>query len=250
MLTMGIKQKVFPQFLNKYRSNSEFTKKIITNNELFFCNPLEFNDPFDCNTPVSTTTPLSDIKEWLRLFAKFEDDSIDRIAEIIQKDPSFMEKETKKALGKSGICCFSTLEDSILQWSHYSDYHRGMCFKFDLTKDTEFFYTPLIVQYKNVMQHYNHFSHRDKIVEYLVQAKFSDWSYESEVRIVKPEIGNENRLVKFKDDALAEIIFGTNTPLRVIDEYVGLCTKYKPAVKFFKMKLSSGLHYGLEKHIL
>ena len=250
MITLGVKQKVFPQFLNKYRSNSAFTKRIITASELYFCNPLEFNDPYDCNTPINRETPLEDVKNWLKLFAKADDAVIDELATRIQNDPSFMEKETKKTIAKTGICCFSTLDDSILQWSHYSEYHRGMCFKFDITQDTEFFYNPLIVHYKNVMQHYNHFSHRDKIVEYLVQAKFSDWSYESEVRVVKPEIGETNRLLKFKDPALLEIIFGTNTPLAVMEEYMELCRKHKPHIRFFKMKLSSGLHYGLEKHAL
>lgn len=252
MIIVGVNQNVYPQFLNKYRANSPFTKKIITDNELFFCNPLEFNDPYDCNTPISKSTPIPDIKKWLAKVGIFPED-IDHLAGVFQSNPTLMETETKKVLASTGICCFSTLEDSILQWSHYSDYHRGMCFKFDITEDPEFFFLPLIVHYKSLMQHYNHLIHNKKIVEYLIQAKFSDWSYESEVRVVKyPDTvtANKGRLFKFKSKALSEIIFGTNTSQSIIDEYMDLCKQHKPHVKFYRMKLSSGLHYGLEKHNL
>ena len=33
------------------------------------------------------------------------------------------------------ICCFSTDEKSILMWSHYADYHKGICLRFRAIKD-------------------------------------------------------------------------------------------------------------------
>lgn len=53
MILVGVNQKSYPQFLNKYRSDDKNTRRIIMDNELCFSNPLIFNDPYDCNTPIN-----------------------------------------------------------------------------------------------------------------------------------------------------------------------------------------------------
>lgn len=111
---------------------------------------------------------------------------------------------------------------------------------------------PLIVSYRKVMQHYNHFNQADKIVEYLIQSKSDDWSYESEVRVVKPEneISNNggSRLFKFKDSCLKEVIFGVATPDEIKEKYRDLCSdNNKGHVQFFDMELDNGVHYKLNK---
>ena len=233
------------------RSDNAFTENIITNNELWFNNPLEFNDPYDCNTPININTPLSDIKKWLSSVGVYQQ-NIDSLALQVQQNPNIMKEATENAMKKSGICCFSTLEDSILQWSHYSDYHKGICLKFDILEDADFFSIPIIVSYRQVMQHFNHFVHANEVVDYLIQPKFHDWSYESEIRVVKSEAhikANKNmRGFKFKDSALKEVIFGKNTPDTVIVKYRQLCANNnKGHINFFKMKLGSGIHYQLVK---
>lgn len=251
ILTIGVNQKAYPQYLFKYRSDGPFTENIITNNELWFNNPLEFNDPYDCNTPINTNTPLADIKIWLKDMG-IDPQNIDSLAIDVQKNPDIMKDATEHAMKSSGICCFSTLENSILQWSHYSDYHKGICLKFDILEDPEFFMIPVIVSYRQVMQHYNHYIHAPHIVDYLIQPKFHDWSYESEIRVVKMErniIDNGNkRGFKFNDKALKEVIFGTNTPAGIINKYKNLCANNnKSHTLFYKMELGKGLHYELIK---
>lgn len=163
-----------------------------------------------------------------------------------------MKDSTGKALSKTGVCCFSTMDDSILQWSHYSNYHTGVCLKFDILKDPDFFNTLIIVSYRKIMHHYNHFTQSNKIVEYVIQPKFSDWAYESEIRVVKPETlmkqNNGNRTFKFKNIALKEVIFGANTPNSVKTKYKQLCANNnKTHVQFYKMELDNGVHYKLNK---
>lgn len=251
IMKIGVEQNQYPRHLLKYRSENTNTQKIITQNELYFSNPLDFNDPFDCNTPINTNTSLEDIKLWLNstgVFPQF----IDEYAEKLQNNPNLMKEETEKAMSKTGICCFSTLEDNILQWSHYADYHRGICLKFDITEDPDFFMTPIIVAYRQVMQHYNHFCHQNSIIEYLIKPKYHEWSYESEIRIVKPDqIMQKNggkRTFKFKDKALKEIIFGIKTPDNIISKYRQLClNNNKEHVVFSKMELGKGTHYALNK---
>ena len=102
------------------------------------------------------------------------------------------------------------------------------------------------------MQHYNHFTQSQKIVEYLIQPKFHEWSYESEIRVVKPETlmqqNGNNRAFKYKDSALREVIFGTKTPAAVKNKYRQLCANHnKGHVQFFEMQLDNGVHYKLNK---
>ncbi|MNK65759.1 hypothetical protein D3C87_850610 [compost metagenome] len=253
-LLMGIEQKSIPRFLNKYRVDDDNTRKIITENELWFSDPLVFNDPYDCNTPIHKKTSLENIKKWLRSIS-LPEPSIELAAKELKNNPDLMKEKTMNVISRVGICCFSTLEDSILQWSHYSNYHHGVCFKFDLTMDPSFFLTPLVVSYKNVMQHYNHFTVRDRIFEYLIQTKFSAWSYESEVRIIKQHSdidgNNKSRAFKFESRALIEIIFGVKTPKNIIREYKKLCKgNGKSHVKFSQMRLGDGVHYELKKRLI
>jgi Protein of unknown function (DUF2971) len=250
-LTTGVNQKAYPQFLFKYRSDSSFTENIFKNNELWFCNPLDFNDPYDCNTPINVDTPLAEIKKWL-IDVGIHPEGINELAARLKQNPNIMKIETERAIKNTGVCCFSTLDDSILQWSHYSDYHKGICIKFDILEDPNFFMIPVIVGYRQIMQHYNHFINSNQIIEYLIKPKFHDWSYESEIRVVKIEkLIHENgnkRAFRFKESALKEVIFGTNTPDPIITKYRQLCANHnKGHVQFYKMELGTGAHYQLIK---
>jgi hypothetical protein len=252
IVRIGVAQKSFPRYIFKYRqAEDDNTKRIITDNELWFSNPLLFNDPYDCNIPISSETSLDDIRRWLDSIS-IAPDSIDSLSVKLKENPNFMSETTRNAISKLGVCCFSTMDDSILQWSHYSNYHKGICLKFDLNEDSEFFLTPVIVSYRKLMQHYNHFCHSKNIVDYLIKPKFYEWCYESEIRIVKTseQISNNSnsRAFKFKDEALKEVIFGTNTPEPVITHYKQLCQQNdKSHIQFYKMKLGSGTHYKLIK---
>ena len=102
------------------------------------------------------------------------------------------------------------------------------------------------------MQHYNHFTQSKNIVDYLIRPKFHEWSYESEIRIVKTaqniRDNSGNRAFKFNENALKEVIFGTKTPDAIITKYKQLCANNnKGHVQFYKMELGAGVHYELLK---
>lgn len=251
LIQIGVDAKSYPQHIFKYRSDNDKTERIITNNELWFSNPLLFNDPYDCNTPINIATSLADIKSWLTKVGVAQA-IVDDLADKLQRNLNLMKQETEKGMGELGVCCFSTMDNSILQWSHYSDYHKGICLKFDITEDAAFFLIPVIVAYRKVMQHYNHFTQSKNIVDYLIRPKFHEWSYESEIRIVKTAqsiLDNSgNRAFKFNDIALKEVIFGSKTPNTIIEKYRQLCAdNNKGHVQFYKMELGTGVHYELVK---
>ena len=244
------------QYLYKYRSIDKNTKRIITDNELYFSSPADFNDPYDCNIPIEKNSSEENIrKHMLRNISESSEEELDRDVKRIKEDPNFLHEIIKKYLNDfCGICCFSKLYDSILMWSHYADYHKGICLKFDITKDPDLFSINLPVHYSRKLPVFDLFSCQDKIFNKLIQPKFMAWKYESEVRIFKGKKDLENnkltnqRIFKFKNEALQEIIFGTNASEKDIKIIKKLCEKSdKNHVKFSKMQLKQEKLYGLEK---
>lgn len=251
------------RYLYKYRAIDENTKRIITDNELFFNNPEKFNDPYDCNIPIENNPSEEDVKK--HMMEQLPDSSEEELAQDVKKiksDPNYVSRTVQQYLHKNcGICCFSTLYDSILMWSHYADYHKGICFKFDTNKDPDFFRIILPVHYSQILPRFDLFTCDGRVFEKLVQTKYAVWSYESEIRIFKGKKDLQNnmknkktaddeleRVFKFKSEALEEIIFGEKTSDEDIKIIKKLCEKSgKEHVKFSRMKLVDGIHYGLER---
>ena len=100
---------------------------------------------------------------------------------------------------KARISCFSSINDSILMWSHYGDSHRGVCFEFEENRD--FFKK---VRYSNKRVNISlsdaisrvlafdfineRLSYQDKkfsnIMLEPLYTKSKEWSYENEIRCV------------------------------------------------------------------
>lgn len=249
-----IKQGLIPCYLYKYKTINQFTHSIIANNEMYFSSPANFNDPYDCNIPIDSTSSDENIRDWILSNGGNEED-VPVFIQHFRNNPDYVPTIIKKHIKANGISCFSKLYDSILMWSHYADYHKGICLKFDITKDPFFFLTPFPVIYSQFLPHYNHFCNGEQQIPQILRTKFAGWGYEQEIRVVKEEdeiLGNKNstnpRIFKFKNEALIEIIFGTNTSEEDIKIIKKLCEKSgKNHVKFSKMKLKEGIYYGLEK---
>jgi len=86
------------------------------------------------------------------------------------------------------------------------------------------------------------------LVQFLVGTKSAEWTYENEVRIVRPKKQFEKYRgsVPFKKECLAEVIFGYKANL---DEALDLKKKMQVfgySCNFFKMNLRKDT-FGLEK---
>lgn len=126
-------------------------------------------------------------------------------------------------INKCGISCFAGNNDSILMWSHYTDSHKGICIKFDINEDPEFFILPLQVKYSENYPEYNHIrENRTNLIEKFFQTKAECWKYENEIRVLKPL---QNGNVKFRKEVVKEICFGINTNNEQILYYKRLIKK-------------------------
>ena len=117
---------------------------------------------------------------------------------------SLIETSKDSAFNKRGVLCLSKVPDNILMWSHYASDHKGFVLGFDLEEDLEFFVSTLNVRYDANYPSISYLKHPEKIVDSCVRTKHIGWSYEEEVRIVKPNAGPYN----FNKKALSKVIFG------------------------------------------
>ena len=100
-----------------------------------------------------------------------------------------------------GVACFSEISDSILMWSHYADYHRGICLEYDKTellnnRAAEMCIFPVL--YEERMPDNGETLFTDEPVEIagmMYQTLFTkhiSWSYEREWRMARPLSQNKN----------------------------------------------------------
>jgi hypothetical protein len=101
------------------------------------------------------------------------------------------ERELLKRYDK-GVCCFSSVYDNPLLWSHYADQHRGMCIGYDLIRNPKPIFHKVIYGGNRIVKTsliinavINDDSEANKILDQnILLRKASPWSYEKEWRII------------------------------------------------------------------
>ncbi len=228
-----------PRLLYKYRSLSDGSKKytldIFRKCELYFSTPQNFNDPFDCKLSPIIESP----KKFAEAMAKRQtlnykkedvESSLNANPDLLQN----MKDVVRNVMNRHGICCFSKKNADLLMWSHYADCHTGICLGFDVKKDPGFFTFPIKVNYQDAYPKID-ISEEGKLIEYviaLMSTKYSEWSYEEEIRIMK----NSNKAYSFEPSALVSVIFGCKVEDAVIEElkHVVETNPNLKHVKFYK----------------
>ena len=248
---IAVQQNSLPQYLYKYRAINDNTKKIIENNQLWFSKPADFNDPFDCKIIPETNNTLADVITYLEEnTTNVPKHEITTLAQSFIKNPVELDRIVKTAvdnvISKSGVCCFSEINDNILMWSHYSEDHKGICLKFDVLQDSQFFIYPLRVDYLDTYPRINYIKQNKEFVNVLIRSKSNDWIYEKEIRVYK----RESKLYDFKKEALVEVIFGCKAESDEIDKFKDLVNQNGYNNVVFKKAKLKDFEYGLDFEII
>lgn len=195
-------------------SSLESAEKIIIAGKLKFTNPKEFNDPFDCNMD-RIKFDLSKTNKEFRIYDK----RLKEQAYSIHGDKlegfnwsKLYEEGQLARIKNSKICCFSTVNDHPLLWSHYGEKHKGACLIFDNSVDKRLKNEEKIrigmeglVEYKG-FQKVNFCESRKNALANLFFVKGKDWKYEQEYRMITLDPCDE--YVDFLPSFLTGIIFG------------------------------------------
>ena len=233
-----IKEGQIPKLLYKHIGITENLKKSLTNSELWFSPPTSFNDPFDCQINDQTIWTDDNIREYVSKNAIEQNINVEDIINENKKNPRsfnlFFTKNLKQLLAKQGVSCFLPTPKNLLLWAHYSDSHKGVCLKFDITKDPQLFSLTFNVLYSKDYPKFDYLQDRKKLVDMTMRTKSNHWKYEKEIRVFKPTFGN----FPFSKDCLTEIIFGCKAdPLEIAALKQIVDNAKYPNLKFSQVKL-------------
>jgi Protein of unknown function (DUF2971) len=184
-----LKNSNFPAKIFRYRTLTNRALEEIKDGTIFLSSPRNFNDPFDC---ISTLLTHFDDED-LSYFNSNKYGNINITASV--SADGFRRYLFNKMLSQArntasiGIACFSTRNDSILMWSHYSKNHSGICLEYFTSGDSErnaifpvsYFERPPLPFVK--LDAAAKISHEMLSLGALVKAK--DWDYENEWRYLK-----------------------------------------------------------------
>ena len=253
LIKIGIENGQYPQYVYKYRisdtDKNPYFDDIFTTNSLMFSSPNAFNDPFDCQLQPITFPTQADITSFLsNVLSGAPADVISNLTYNAINNPDSFAKILEDTINfdKYGILCLSQESDNILLWSHYADNHFGVCLKFDILKDLDFFSIPLHCIYSRNYPIYNHMTNSNDIVTMMIKTKFQKWEYENEIRIFK----QANGLNKFNKEALTEIVFGCNVPQLEINRIKNLAIANGYAHLTFKQTYKQTTNYRLSLKIV
>ena len=240
-----------PDILYNYKPWNDYTKQILTNHQLWFSYPDEFNDPYDCKPYIKDTKfripsdtqlglPRKDVGVMHMPVSKGEI----RISYNLQKQIG------NTLLSSYMIYCFSKRNDNILLWSHYAEYHKGICLVFSPIEDSTCFNHGYDIYYSNKRHEYTLLENLEE--RNPLNTKYAGWQYEDEFRIIKTptevQHNNGSNLYSFKPEALSEIILGAKASEQTYSEVTQMCEEHQlKHVKFSKMQLADEELYKLIK---
>lgn len=159
-------------------------------------------------------------KKWLKvarideLNDPFEFASVNFQNEAVRRAFGKMKSEMS---AKRGLLCFSTKWSNPVQWSHYSDRHRGICLGFEVASSSvgavAYSRKRLVVQLEH-LQRPSELS--EEYVRKLLFTKYSHWRYENEYRafvaLEDVDLATGLYFVEFSDDLkLKEVIVGARS---------------------------------------
>jgi hypothetical protein len=143
-----------PAKFYKYRRFEVPCLRVLTHFEIRYSDPRYFNDPLDCNPTITIDVDRNALEQLcyrflLRTKSKAAASAvINRYRHISDKRGAsqglpkvedclkrmLVERvkcELDRELDTKGIFSLSERWDSALMWSHYADYHRGLCIEFE-----------------------------------------------------------------------------------------------------------------------
>lgn len=240
LLNDMIKEKSIPKYVYRYSKISKHLYESLINSEIWFASPASFNDPFDSQYDDQTKWDEDSARIFIEETININCERIDPelIVRKFHEDPDFfpffVSESIKHFLIKKGLCCFSSNPKKILMWSHYADSHRGVCIKFDISKDVNLFEFTQRINYSWRYPKFDYIKDRKKEKELAVRlfAKSRHWEYEEEIRTIKTKPG----LYGFNKECLKEIIFGMNSNTKEIIALKQIVESNYNNVKFKKVQ--------------
>lgn len=174
--------------------------------DIFFSKPGELNDPYDCSFGL-LKAKTSKEKQFKYFQAKYQGlNRSERRAQakkIVKENANeILENADKEVLKNIGVASFTINCGNLMMWSHYSNFHKGICLGFNKQVDKDYFdsFPMNYLEYPEKYKPYEYDSTdtNDYIgaMRHLVKTKTSLWKKENELRIIRQNYGKENFLLE------------------------------------------------------
>lgn len=238
--------------LYKYRSLSDeaikWTKRILTEQELFYASVKTFNDPFDGRVYLKfdgsydkVLGAQARVQFDMNLEDGFETSSLGQAFDLVKEkiteddinDSKYQSKKlhnVQELFNSKGVLSLANNSNNILMWSHYGNNHNGICFGFD-TSNKQVFKNLKKVRYQSHFEElWGWLYTDDEIVENILYTKSHQWSYENEYRCINEKV----EPINFDMNSLKEIIFGCIVNEKIIEEFRILAKESGFTGKFYR----------------
>lgn len=285
-----LKHSHLPKSIFKYREVNENSIKNLEEDTVWLADPNNFNDPYDCAHTVnhnsiqthlghqyinnflatkgssielsveqkkilnSSTDPFTElINILLENESPEKQEDIKAILSQVQKKihEDMSTSQSKSFASSFKLCSFSEINNSMLMWAHYANYHQGFCIEYSLENIpySDFrrrFLYPVIYSDKmfDATEHFKmgveHESFNNLHLTLAALIKAKDWSYEKEWRLVFAH-GIMDREQAYKIGKPKAIFFGTKINQEDQDKLIEICEKRD--IPFFKMKANHEQFY-------
>jgi Protein of unknown function (DUF2971) len=245
-----------PTLYHYEKFNARYLTTTLRDKIIHCSNPSNLNDPWDCKPafdPHSLDNPEVLEREiaWRpehpakHLWAEqMRNQSQARVDFIVGAS-----KSVGQMLAQRRIYCLTPRADSTLMWSHYADYHRGICLEFSVAN--RLFSRAREVVYREEYPRWVPCGINDepsRVME-LILTKSSDWSYEKEYRLVSIDAPASSSFLQLHGDffrlpngALRSVIIGCEADRQTIGT---LIRQWSPELQIKKAVRSPNL-YKLE----
>lgn len=233
-----------PLDLFKYINISDQLLESLNRSELRFVSPYTFNDPFDSQIKEQTKWTKESIQS---VIDKNPQTYTDLAKKALLANPpdlfgKFFSQALTNSISKIGVTCFSRRPDNLLLWSHYAKGHEGICLKFNITHDPNFFVWTLPMKYPKDYPVLDYVVDSRDLVGKIITTKSIHWKYEEEIRTLQKTSG----IFTHNPQCLTEIIFGCKTPPDEINKVRSLLSNPKLShVKFKQIRLKQ-LNFGVD----
>ena len=193
----------------KYFRWNKYTKRLFTDNELYFGRSSEYNDPFEFAAKLQFNG--DQIIRYIKRMPKWKQQAMMYLLKQAKSPADWFIDYYETQVKSSGMCCFTESFDNILMWAHYADNHQGICVAFDTDlmedQDTHFYK----MKYQKTLPIITMpWSERKQIRH--ETTKYYDWKYEREVRAVrqfnKEDVSNEERIWHINKNAIVGLFLG------------------------------------------
>jgi hypothetical protein len=217
------------------KENPEQDRNIMNlfNHQLWLSSRKLFNDPFDSYINFILNRKIVNSVRIKRLIKKENPDVfVNKFEDIFNKK-----------IDSYAICCFSSVVDNNLLWSHYAGDHTGFCIEFDGTKiecdkisyERKLFEIDLFdVILKMETHKYDEFL--GKLFKQGLTTKLAEWEYEAEYRYIeqgKIPLGAPGVIKQYPEEWVKSITFGgkiSRENKNYIIKSLPFQTKFKQAV--------------------